>query len=338
MNAMYAFFAVLVLIGLVLLGLAANLQVIFGTVIPYIAIAVFVVGVVYRIIRWAVSPVPFKIPTTCGQQKSLPWFKTSHLESPPNKFWVLVRMALEILFFRSLFRNTKMDIKEGANGPRAVYGGEKYLWLAGLVFHWSFLFVVVRHLRFFIEPVPTFVLYVQNLDGLMQVGVPVLYMTSFGLLAAVTFLYLRRVVIPQVSYISLAADYFPLFLIMAIAITGILTRHTSARVDITQVKQLTMGLLNFSPSLPEGLGAMFFIHLFLVSILLIYFPMSKLMHMAGVFMSPTRNLANDNRRRRHVNPWDYPVKVHTYEEWEDEFRELMHDAGMPLEKPLEKKE
>jgi hypothetical protein len=36
--------------------------------------------------------------------------------------------------------------------------------------------------------------------------------------------------------------------------------------------------------------------------------------------------------RRHINPWDYPVKVHTYEEWEDEFRPMMKAAGMPLEK------
>jgi hypothetical protein len=54
--------------------------------------------------------------------------------------------------------------------------------------------------------------------------------------------------------------------------------------------------------------------------------------MPGIFLSPTRNLANNNRRVRHLNPWDYPVKVHTYEEWEDEFREKMRAAGLPLEK------
>nr|NIP42934.1 menaquinol oxidoreductase [candidate division Zixibacteria bacterium]NIR65035.1 menaquinol oxidoreductase [candidate division Zixibacteria bacterium]NIS16995.1 menaquinol oxidoreductase [candidate division Zixibacteria bacterium]NIS46820.1 menaquinol oxidoreductase [candidate division Zixibacteria bacterium]NIT53366.1 menaquinol oxidoreductase [candidate division Zixibacteria bacterium] len=77
---------------------------------------------------------------------------------------------------------------------------------------------------------------------------------------------------------------------------------------------------------------MFYIHLFSVSVLFGYFPFSKLMHMGGVFMSPTRNMANNNREKRHVNPWDYPVKTHTYEEWEDEFRDVMKAAGMPLEK------
>ncbi len=66
--------------------------------------------------------------------------------------------------------------------------------------------------------------------------------------------------------------------------------------------------------------------------LLAYFPFSKLMHMPGVFLSPTRNLANDNRARRHVNPWNAPVKVHTYEEWEEEFHKALKSAGFPLEK------
>ncbi len=80
------------------------------------------------------------------------------------------------------------------------------------------------------------------------------------------------------------------------------------------------------------IGGMFYVHLFLVCALLIYFPFSKLVHMAGIFLSPTRNLANTSRMRRHVNPWSYPVEVHAYEEWEDEFRDAMRDAGVPLDK------
>ncbi|MCP4569371.1 MAG: respiratory nitrate reductase subunit gamma, partial [FCB group bacterium] len=113
--------------------------------------------------------------------------------------------------------------------------------------------------------------------------------------------------------------------------TGILMRHF-LKIDIVAVKQLGTGLLSFSPVVPENIGLLFFIHLFLVCTLIAYFPFSKLMHMAGVFMSPTRNLANTNRMRRHINPWDHPVKVHTYEEWEDEFRDKMKDCGLPLEK------
>jgi nitrate reductase gamma subunit len=69
-----------------------------------------------------------------------------------------------------------------------------------------------------------------------------------------------------------------------------------------------------------------------VSTLFAYFPFSKLMHMAGVFLSPTRNLAANSREVRHVNPWNAPVPVHTYQEYEDEFRVRMREAGLPLEK------
>jgi hypothetical protein len=56
------------------------------------------------------------------------------------------------------------------------------------------------------------------------------------------------------------------------------------------------------------------------------------MHIGGVFLSPTRNLANNNRMVRHINPWNAPVKVHTYEEYEDDFRDKMKAAGIPVEK------
>ena len=122
-----------------------------------------------------------------------------------------------------------------------------------------------------------------------------------------------------------------MLLIGAIAITGILMRYFY-KVDIVAVKKLGAGLLSLHPILPEGIGLLFYIHLFLVCCLIAYFPYSKLVHMAGIFMSPTRNLANNSRIRRHINPWNPEVKTHSYEEWEDEFREVMKDAGMPLEK------
>jgi nitrate reductase gamma subunit len=105
------------------------------------------------------------------------------------------------------------------------------------------------------------------------------------------------------------------------------------KVDILAVKELAMSMLTFSPTLPAtAIGFSFYAHLFLVCALLAYFPFSKMVHMAGVFLSPTRNLLNMSRARRHVNPWNYPVKTHTYEEWEDEFRKVMKAAELPLEK------
>jgi len=322
-------FAAVILLILIALGGVAGSEAysLFGIIIPYAAFIVFLGGVTYRTVLWAKSPVPFRIPTTCGQQKSLPWIKSSSLESPHNTAGVIGRMALEVLFFRSLFRNSKWELKEG----RPVYGGAKWLWLAGLAFHWSFLIIVFRHLRFFFEPVPGCVNLLATLDGLFEIGVPTLFLTDALFLVSVAYLFLRRLAIPSLRYISLPADYFPLLLILAIGLSGFLMRHVY-KVDLYKVKELALGWVRFQPQAPEGIGWIFYLHLFLVSVLLAYFPMSKLVHMGGVFLSPTRNLPNDNRMRRHVNPWNYPVKVHPYEEYEDEFREKMKAAGIPVEK------
>jgi len=329
--------AVLLLVAIPWVGVGAlDLSGFFGVFLPYVALIVFFVGLVYRVVGWACSPSPFRIPTTAGQQWSLPWIKHSWIDNPKGTFGVLVRMAFEVLTFRSLFRNTKLQFR---SGPKIGYEWEKWLWLAALAFHYAFLTVVIRHLRFFTEPIPYFVQVIDHLDGFIQAGIapidgfmlPSVWLSGFVLLAAAAFLFLRRVLISQLSYLSLPADYFPLFLIGGIAFTGILMRYVW-KVDIVGVKTLTLGLVTFSPKVPEGIGVLFYIHLFLVCALLAYIPFSKIVHMAGVFLSPTRNLSNNSRFVRHVNPWNYPVKVHTYEEYEEEFRDKMIEAGLPVEK------
>ena len=329
MNVLYALVAVAVLLLVVSIGAGGmGLEFLFGVVVPYTAVGLFLVGFIYRILKWARSAVPFRITTSCGQQKSLSFIKSENLENPHNLLGVLGRMALEVLCFRSLFRNTKAKLTDD---QELVYGRDKWLWAASLAFHWSFLIVLIRHVRFFTEPVPAFVLGLQAIDGFFKIGVPILFMTGVVLLAGATFLFARRLVIPQVRYISLVSDYFPLFLIIGIAVSGILMRHVY-KVEIVSVKELAMGLVSFQPIVPEGIGLVFFVHLFLVSALFAYFPFSKLMHLGGVFMSPTRNLVHNSRVKRHINPWNYEVHTHTYEEYEDEFREVMREAGLPLEK------
>jgi nitrate reductase gamma subunit len=306
----------------------AGLTPLFGVYLPYLAAAIFFAGVVVRILQWANVPVPFRIPTTCGQGLSLPWFKQDKLDCPANGWQVFGRMLLEVLLFRSLFRNVKGQVVEG---PRLAFASSKWLWLAGILFHYSFLTIVVRHLRFFTAPVPWFVETLSYVDGFFEIFLPPLFLTDAAFLGAATFLFLRRVVIPQVRYISLPADYFALFVILGIGVSGVLMRQIY-KVDLEKIKQLTLGLATFSPVTPDGIGSIFFVHLFLVCCLAAYFPFSKLMHAGGVFLSPTRNLASNNRMARHINPWNYPVKVHTYEEYEDEFRPKMKEVGLPVDK------
>lgn len=330
-NGMAFFISLLVVCALGYIGyLGAQLgyQSVFGTIIPYAAVAIFILGFVYRILDWARSPVPFCIPTTGGQQKSFSWIKSNPIDNPPNKGWTVVRMFTEVFLFRSLFRNTSVGVHPG---PKVTYNSSKWLWLFALLFHYAFLTVFIRHFRFFLDPIPLFITVLEFFDGIMQVGVPRLFQSGVILAAAALFLLLRRIFSDKVRYISILSDYFPLLLILGITLTGIWMRYFD-KTDINSVKTLTMGLVTFAPVIPEGIGAIFFMHLFLVSVLLIYFPFSKLMHMGGVFMSPTRNIPNNSRFVHWENPWNPPKKFHTYAAYEDDFREHMVEVGLPVDK------
>ncbi len=329
MGAVYSVFGILVVLLFVSLGVwGMGWYSLFSVIIPYAAIVTFIVGFVYRVLKWASSPVPFHIPTVCGQEKSLPWIKASPIDSPYTTGGVIARLAFEILFFRSLLKNEKVEIQEL---QKLLLKTSTYLWLGAMAFHWSLLIIVLRHLRFFLEPVLSIVVLLQRLDSILQGLFPVIYITDMVILIALGYLFLRRVIYPQIRYISLPSDYFVILLILGIAISGILMR-LFYRVDLVKVKEWVMGMLSFHPKLPEGVHLLFYIHLFFVSLLIAYFPVSKLMHIAGIFLSPTRNLMNTSRNERHMNPWNHAVKVHTYEEWEDEFRQPMKEVGLPVEK------
>ena len=327
MNLITALIAVLIL-TLSALGIAFTpLSFLLTAILPYAAFTVFITGFIYRVMKWATIPVPFRITTTCGQQTSLPWLRSNPLESPSSIWGVIGRMALEVFLFRSLFRNTDVAIV----GQRPVYGSAKWLWFFGLLFHWSLLIAVLRHLRFFIEPIAPAINSLAALDGFFEIGVPTLYLSDVAVLAGLMFLFFRRVIVPQLRYISLVTDYFALLLLLGVVTTGLLMRHFFP-TDLLHVKNLALGWVAFAPAAPKEVGTVFYIHLSFVFTLLAWFPFSKLMHMGGIFLSPTRNLANDNRMKRHQNPWNAPVKIHTYQEYEDEFREKMKLAGLPLEK------
>lgn len=322
--------ALIAYVGVAVLGLTA----VFGVALPYIAIALFVFGFIYRIVNWSKSPVPFNIATTCGQAKSLDFIKYNPIDNPTTKPAVVLRMILEVVFFRSLFRNSRAELTKDGD---IAYQWEKWLWIFALLFHWGMFFTLIRHFRFFTAHVPAWVDVLDKIDGVILIDLKPVYITGFFFIAGVTLLLLRRLYMPKVRYISLLNDYFPLLLLLGIAITGMCMHYLPAtRVDISHIRELMLGIVTFQPIVvePGAISAMFFIHLTLVCTLLIYFPWSKLMHAAGVFMSPTRNMRTNSREIRHINPWNPVVEFHSYMEYEDEFREKMEKAGIPLEKTM----
>lgn len=311
------------------------------TAVLYLAAVTFIVGVAWRVGRWAFTPEPFRIPTTTGQQRSIAAIRPSLVESPATRAGVVGRMLLEALLFRSLFRNTAPGRPDSAAlCPPPVFFERKALWVGALAFHWSLLAIVVRHLRLFVEPVPGVVRAVASIDGFFEIGLPPWFLSDAVVGVALGYLLVRRLRDPLLRYLSQPADYLALGVLLLVVGSGIGMRYIG-RIDLVTVRTYTLGLAAFPvgaaswPVTPPALVSLaswwFVAHLLSVSLLIAAFPFTKMMHAAGVWLSPTRNQANDTRRRRHLNPWNRPAPFHTYAEWEHEFRDKLEAAGLPVE-------
>jgi nitrate reductase gamma subunit len=228
--------------------------------LAYLAAAIFVFGFLYKVVQYFNTPSPLKIPTT---------------PAPTTTMGVVLRLIPEVLFFRSL-------LKGGTT--------EKILWVGGWFFHMSFLFIVLRHLRFFVYPVDLIMSF-------QEIGIWAGLIFPIALL----ILIIRRFTNDRLAVISLFQDYFVLVLILLIGLTGLLLKYF-LRTNLVDVKAFILGLVTFSPvQMPDSL--LFLIHFSLVLILLVYFPFSKLMHAWGVLVSPARAQVDNPREVRHVNPW-----------------------------------
>jgi nitrate reductase gamma subunit len=295
--------------------------------VPAVAVVCLVGGVLWKVGRWMRAPVPFRIPLTAGQQRMLPSIPHSLVGCPRTAVEVMLRVLLDVILFRPLLRATPTARRLG-NNLSGTAG--RWLWLFAAAFHGSLAVIALRHLRLFLTPVPSFVAFLERFDSATDLLVPRVHVTSLLLLLALGLLIGRRLILPRLRYISLAADYFPLFLLAAIAITGLLMRHVT-RTDVAAFKVFTTSLSTMILALPAQADTLLWVHVFLVSLLVGYFPLSKLMHMPGALMSPTLTLASDNREVRHINVRNPKVQVISYAEYETTFRERMIEAGLPVE-------
>ena len=235
-----------------------SLLTIFYALLFYVATLVFVVGVSLKIRSYAQTPAPLKIPTT---------------PAPLTSAGVGWRMAREVVFFESLFKSSK------------------WTWIFGWTFHAALLLVVLRHLRYFQEPV----------------WLPVVLIQPFGLYAGFAFaaalggLWARRWLVDRVRYISTPSDHLMLALLLAIGLTGLAMRFVLP-TDIVAVKVFMLGLMRFDWQ-PLPSDPVLLVHLALVALLMIIFPISKLLHAPALFFSPTLNQVDNAREVRHVSAW-----------------------------------
>lgn len=229
----------------------------------YAATAILVIGVVRKIVQYAKTPQPLKIPT---------------MPAPVTQGGVVLRMASEIVLFNSLFKSNK------------------WIWIFGWMFHFSLLLALFRHLRYVISPDSIFMPFIGH-EIVQSFGM----YAGFAMLAGLGGLFARRIFVDRVRYISSPSDYAMLLLIMGIAGTGLLMSFVE-HTDIVLLKEFMLGLLAFNiQPLPTDL--LLLVHLGLVIALMVIFPISKLLHAPGVFFSPTRNQVDNSRTKRHLAPW-----------------------------------
>ena len=235
-----------------------NALTIFYAVLFNVATVVFVGGLALKIRDYARTPAPLKIPTT---------------PAPMTTAGVGWRLAREVVFFESLFKSSK------------------WTWILGWTFHAALLLVVLRHLRYFQEPVWLPVVLIQ----------PFGTYAGFAMVAGLGGLWARRWLVDRVRYISTPSDHLMLTLLLAIGLTGLAMRFV-AHTDIVAVKIFILGLMRFDWQ-PLPADPVLLVHLSLVALLMIIFPISKLLHAPGLFFSPTRNQSDNAREVRHVAAW-----------------------------------
>ena len=229
-----------------------------GVFVAYAATAILVAGLVHKLVQYARTPAPLKIPTT---------------PAPITRTGVAGRLVREVVLFESLFKSSK------------------WTWLFGWVFHAALFVVLVGHLRYFTEPVWMPAALVQ---GIAPVA-------GLAMVAGLAGLWARRFLVDRVRYISGPSDHLMLALLVAIGGSGVAMRF-GVHTDIVAVKAFALGLVRFDWQ-PIPTDGVLLLHLLLVAALMAVFPFSKLLHVPGLFFSPTRNQADDPRERRHVTPW-----------------------------------
>ena len=224
----------------------------------YLATALFVVGVAAKIRRYLATPAPLKIPTT---------------PAPTDGAGVALRMAREVVFFESLFKSNK------------------WTWAFGWMFHAALLLVLLRHVRYFQQPVWEPIVWVQ----------PFGIYAGFAMVAGLAGLWARRFFVDRVRWISTPSDHLHLALLIAIGVSGLGMRFV-APTDIVALKAFMLGLTRLDIQ-PLPADPLLLVHLTLVAVLMIVFPISKLLHAPGLFFSPTRYQVDNPREARHVASW-----------------------------------
>ena len=218
--------------------------IIVGVILPPVTFVVFIAAMLNRMWVWKKLPQP-----------GMTLFPTSPRGTAAG-------VVKETLLFPSLFK------------------GDRFLWAMSWLFHAMLALIFIGHLRVVTDFPRLWAALHIDADTMSAVvggaaGVTILVM--------VVLLIARRFAVERVREISAPADYFALFLILAIVLTGNAMRFLG-HFDLAESRQYFASLVMLQwPTVPEN--PWFLAHLFLGQVLLLYLPFSKIMHFGGVFFT-----------------------------------------------------
>jgi len=218
-----------------------------GSVLPYGAFSVFLGGVLFRVSGWLRTPVPFQLTL---------------FSVPRNRIGKICLIFSEVLLCRTLFRQDKL------------------LWVWVWLFHLSLFMVIFGHLFgiFYLRDQFCLVGFRPEQSQVLSVFLGGIWGTLMAL-SLLALLY-RRIFNLEVRRLSSPDSYFDLLLLLAITLTGIFMYAPGFHPELHDVRAYMAGLLLFDP-IPLPHSPIFVAHFLLVSLLLLYFPFSRLVHLAG---------------------------------------------------------
>jgi len=183
-----------------------------GSILPYLTVLIFIIGMVYRISVWIRTPQPGKMTL----------FPAPHSAGGG--------VLTEVLLFPSLFK------------------GDKILWFFSWFFHATLALVFLGHIRVFASFIDEILLALgMSPEGVATSG----GVAGIILVVTGVLLLLRRVAVTRVREISGIPDFFALLLLIAIICTGDIMRF-GAHFDLEQTRIWARSLSTFSPVTPQN--------------------------------------------------------------------------------------
>ena len=222
-------------------------EVLIGRIMPFVTIAVLVLGLVWRIRKWQRAAVA----------------NVALFPSSKNKSELYKKVLGEVQFFSS-FRKENRE-----------------LWYKTWTLHIALVLILAGHMRLFFAWTDSILGLAMTKESINSLSAYAGGILGIVALVACILLLNRRFTLPRVKEVSTGEDYYVLILVLFILFTGNGLRFFT-HYDVAISREYFGTLFLGGEATKEPL---FLMHFFFVQLLLIYLPFGKFLHIPGVFFS-----------------------------------------------------